>query len=280
MITALDHVVLICPDITGGIADYAVLMGAEPVWRSKSDGMASAMFFAGNTYLELIAPDGAGETADKLRDMTAAGARFTTLAYRSDDLSTDHQHFARRGLQPGEISAGTSEDLVSGETRDWTNCRLPDEKMADVKSFVLERTGDLPRSDAVSLGSVTKLDHLVINTPNPERAVALYGARLGLRFALDRNAPQWNTRFLFFRLGGLTLEVINRLDQDSDSAGPDEIWGVTWAVEDLEAAHERLIEAGRDISEIRTGRKPGSRVFTLRDGTLGIPTLFIHHAPR
>ena len=51
-------------------------------------------------------------------------------------------------------------------------------------------------------------------------------------------------------------------------------------VDDLEAAHERLLDGGFDVSELRTGRKPGSRVFTIRNGTLNVPTLFISHDPK
>ena len=183
----------------------------------------------------------------------------------------------RRGLGPSDINDGESQDSSSGAKRSWKRFRLPDEKMAGVKSFVLEPiSGELPKPTPEE-GAVTALDHLVINTPNPERTVATYGARLGLRFALDRTAEQWNTRFLFFRLGDLTLEIIHRLDQASDSGGDDRLWGITWAVDDLEAAHQRLNALGRDISDIRTGRKPGSRVFTVRDGTLNVPTLFIQH---
>ncbi|MEM9937370.1 MAG: VOC family protein [Pseudomonadota bacterium] len=280
MITALDHVVLLCPDIDAAVADYTVLMGAEPVWHAREGGTETAVYHVRNTYLELLGPHGAGDAADKLREMTAKGAKFSTLVYRSDDLSADHHQLKRRGLDPVDILPGQSRHLKSGEARDWNRFRIPDEHVAGVKSFVLERTMDFPEPESFEEGSVTKLDHLVINTPNPDRAAALYGARLGLRFALDRRAPEWKTRFLFFRLGGLTLEVINRLDQISEPDDPDTIWGVTWAVEDLEAAHQRLNAAQRDVSEIRTGRKPGSRVFTVRDGTLGIPTLFIHHAPR
>jgi catechol 2,3-dioxygenase-like lactoylglutathione lyase family enzyme len=151
--------------------------------------------------------------------------------------------------------------------------------MAGVKTFVLQPETPLP-VQAAATGAATALDHLVINTPNPERAVANYGARLGLRFALDRTAEQWKTRFLFFRLGGLTLEVINRLGEDQDPGSPDSIWGLTWETDDLEAAHARLSASGHDLSEIRTGRKPGTTVFTVRDRTQGVPTLFIAHAKR
>lgn len=279
MITGLDHFVLVCPKIEAATADYTALLGVAPVWQAAGDGIATAVFTVGNTALELMAPAGDGAAADKLRDMTKDGARLTTLVYRSDDIAADHHGTTRRGLSPSDAAAGTSTHAETGETRTWQSFRVPDEVMAGVKTFVLQPEAALPVAAPVS-GTATALDHLVINTPNPERAVANYGARLGLRFALDRTAEQWKTRFLFFRLGGLTLEIIHRLGEDQDPAGPDSIWGLTWETDDLEAAHARLSASGHDVSEIRTGRKPGTTVFTVRDRTEGVPTLFIAHAKR
>lgn len=279
MITALDHFVLLCPDIEPATEAYALLLGAAPVWQSDADGAASSVFAVGNTALELMAPSGDGDVATRLREMTANGARMTTLVYRSDDLASDHHLMTRRGLGPSEISSGGSTHRSSGAERTWQRFRIPDDTMAGVKTFILQ--SDAPLTPAVAQpGAATALDHLVINTPNPERAVANYGARLGLRFALDRTAEQWKTRFLFFRLGGLTLEIINRLGQDQDPNDPDFIWGLTWETDDLEAAHARLTASGHDLSEIRTGRKPGTTVFTVRDRTQDVPTLFIAHAKR
>ena len=279
MITALDHFVLLCPDLGEAVSDYSVLLGCEPAWRAESEGTAVAVLAVGNTAIELMAPLGDGAVADKLREMTKDGAQLTSLVYRSDDVSADHHLMTRRGLAPSEITNSTSTHSESGAARSWKRFRIPDEKMAGIKSFILQPDAPLDSSVAAS-GAATALDHLVINTPNPERAVATYGARLGLRFALDRTAEQWKTRFLFFRLGGLTLEVIHRLGETHDPQSDDSIWGLTWETDDLAAAHARLSAAGRDISEIRTGRKPGSEVFTMRNHTQGVPTLFIAHTPR
>jgi hypothetical protein len=46
-------------------------------------------------------------------------------------------------------------------------------------------------------------------------------------------------------------------------------------VPDAEAARARLLAAGLDVSEVRAGRKPGTRVLTLRGGTCGVPTLLL-----
>ena len=279
MITSLDHFVLVCPDIETATVDYKTLLGEDPVWRAETEDTASTVFAVGNTAIELLAPNGDGAVADKLREMTQNGAALTSLVYRSDNLSEDHYQMMRRGLTPGDITDGESSDEDTGSDRSWQRFRIPDETMAGIKTFVLATKTPLVAAHP-SPGSVSALDHLVINTPNPERAVANYGARLGLRFALDRTAEQWKTRFLFFRLGGLTLEVIHRLGEEHNPDAEDEIWGLTWETDDLAAAHARLLEAGLDISEIRTGRKPGSEVFTIRNHTQGVPTLFIAHAPR
>ena len=279
MITALDHFVLLCPDIDAAARDYEILLGAAPVWRAENEGTAIAVFETGNTAIELMAPSGSGATADKLRAMTASGAQLTTLVYRTDDIASDHHVIKRRGLSPSDVTDGRSENIGTGASRTWKRFRIPDEKMAGLKTFLISPETDLPSSEKHA-GAATSLDHLVINTPNPERAVATYGARLGLRFALDRTAEQWKTRFLFFRVGGLTLEVINRLGEAHNADDDDTIWGLTWETDDLAAAHARLSAAGRNVSEIRTGRKPGSEVFTVRDGTQDVPTLFIAHTPR
>lgn len=279
MITSLDHFVLVCSEIESATADYQTLLGEEPSWRAETADTASTTFAVGNTSIELLAPNGEGAAAAKLKEMTKDGAVLTSLVYRSDDLAQDHHEMKRRGLSPDDISDGESTNEDSGAIRTWQRFRIPDASMAGIKTFVLQTDAPLVAAHPEP-GSASALDHLVINTPNPERAVANYGARLGLRFALDRTAEQWKTRFLFFRLGGLTLEVINRLGADQDTDGPDHIWGLTWETDDLAAAHARLVGAGLDVSEIRTGRKPGSEVFTVRNGTQNVPTLFIAHTSR
>src|SRR5215813_527687 len=55
--------------------------------------------------------------------------------------------------------------------------------------------------------SVGNLDHIVVQTTDAERAVALYGGRLGLDLRLDRTNEQWGARQLFFRTGGAVVEV-------------------------------------------------------------------------
>ena len=90
-----------------------------------------------------------------------------------------------------------------------------------MKLFVIEHrsASDLlpaaePTDDVVS--SVSGCDHVVVNTAEPDRASELYGAKLGLRLALDKKFPDWGMRLLFFRVSGITVELAAPLG-DSNS---------------------------------------------------------------
>lgn len=274
LITALDHFVLLCADYDQGVDCYTRLMGFGPSWSTEADGRKTALFQTQNTAVELVAPSGTSADAQRIRDLLGEGVRLASLVYRTPQAREAHRVLGRRGLVPGPLEHHHSKDLVSGQVRDWTRFRLGDDSMAGVKSFVLEPS-DPAEAPARDKGSVKELDHLVIQTPNPDRAVANYGGRLGLRLALDRSEPRWDTRFLFFRLGGLSLEIVQRLGETASPAESDHLWGLTWGTDDIEVCHHRLQYSGADLSPVRDGRKPGTRIFTLRDGNLGVPTLFI-----
>ena len=121
---------------------------------------------------------------------------------------------------------------------------------------------------------VSALDHVVVRTPNPERAIAFYAGRLGLDLRLDRSNEQWGSRLLFFRCGDLVVEIAHDLKMGVSDA-PDQLWGLSWRVPDVAKAQARLNAAGLDVSPPRDGRRPGSQVFSVKDKTDGVPTLVI-----
>jgi hypothetical protein len=94
---------------------------------------------------------------------------------------------------------------------------------------------------------------------------------------LDRTEPKWGARLMFFRAGDLIVEIVHNLSHEPSDA-PDKLWGLSWRAANIEAANARLKSSGFDVSEIRPGRKPGTRVFTVRSSTLGVPTLIIEPA--
>jgi catechol 2,3-dioxygenase-like lactoylglutathione lyase family enzyme len=119
------------------------------------------------------------------------------------------------------------------------------------------------------------IDHVVVQTTDPARAIALWCDRAGLRLALDREFPERGLRLLFFRSGGITLEYASPLPVPAGQQGDDRLHGVSYRVPDLAARRERLLAAGVDVSEVRRGMRPGTTVATVRSGTAGIPTLLL-----
>ena len=270
MITGLDHLVVLgAKDET---SELLAVLGREMLdYYEYEDGRQTGVVFLENTTLELMMPGQTGAGSERVRDLIADGQALASLAFGTDDLEAAHRQAERRGLNPSDIGIGVGADYF----------RCDDAVSAGVRTFIVKpKRTSLYSADQPPTGNVTRLDHIVINTPNPERALAHYGARLGLRLALDRTNPDWGARLIFFRTGGLTIEILHRLDENEDPSTPDTLWGLSWGVDDIGLAHARLSDAGVDVSEVRTGRKPGTEVFTVRSHTLGIPTLFIAQSPK
>ena len=138
------------------------------------------------------------------------------------------------------------------------------------------RTGPRPAAVApLVAGGILGVDHVVINTNDRARAKALWGKRLGVRLALERDFPARGLGMLFFRSAGVTVEIVSPLAPPPGDPGPDQFWGVAYRVADVAACRARLLGAGVDISGIRDGNKAGTRVATVRSHTAGVPTLLI-----
>ena len=241
-IQSVSHVTIAAPDAAAAAQDYERLLGM----RATSDG-GDYVFLTGNIAL-------------RLRTCAVSeAAGLSALAFRVVDLTRACDELARCGL---------SSDKTLGD------------------NVVLDKTGThgLPialTSSGGPKGSATdlSLDHIVIRTPDPERAVALYGGRLGLDMRLDRSNPAWNARLMFFRCGDLVVEIAHVLS-DGVSDAPDTFGGLSWRVPDIDATHARLLGEGFALSEVRKGRRPGSRVCTVRTRTAGVPTILLGVTPR
>jgi catechol 2,3-dioxygenase-like lactoylglutathione lyase family enzyme len=130
-------------------------------------------------------------------------------------------------------------------------------------------------SPAAAPDAASAIDHVVVFTPDPARAIALWRDRVGLRLAFDREFPERKVRLLFFRSGGLTFEYACALPVTAGASDPDRFHGISYRVPDLAARRTALLAAGFDVSAIRGGNKAGTQVASVRDGTAGVPTLLL-----
>jgi catechol 2,3-dioxygenase-like lactoylglutathione lyase family enzyme len=278
MITGLDHIVVLLEDIAAGAATYERLFGRAPSWQNSGEGADRVLFTLDNMTLELMAPTGFSVAADRIRNVIKIwGEGLASICFATSDVAKMHRRLERVALRPDPIVEVESQDSVSGAVLHWKRTRAATELARGVRMFFLELDSERPRSAVTTAAPILGLDHVVVSTEDPEQAAALYGARLGLDMALDRSHQDWG-RLMFFRCGDLIVEIVQRPVAGADRRH-DKLWGLSWRVADIEAARSRLLEAGLDVSEIRAGRKPGTRVASLRDGTCGIHSLLLERTP-
>lgn len=278
MITGLDHVVVAVKDIAAATRAMEALLGRGPSWRTEASGGGAdvMMFGLGDTALELMAPAGEGETGARLAAVIEKeGEGLSSLVFATDDMDRLHRRWAASGLAPEPVVAGESRDALSGATRNWRRTRTT--QSHGVRVFAMQAAPNLRPAPALTESAVTGLDHVVIRTPDPDRALAFYGARLGLDLRMDRTFTDFGARLMFLRCGDLIVEIAHDL-KAGRGEGPDRLWGLSWRVANADAAQARLEAAGLDVSPVRPGRKPGTRVFTVCDGTCQVPTLMVEPA--
>jgi catechol 2,3-dioxygenase-like lactoylglutathione lyase family enzyme len=250
MISGLDHIAVAVPSVDAAAAACALLLGR----RTARGADGTVVFQLANVRLVLQACEGGRE-----------GLSSLTLAV--DDMGKAERLLAQRALTVRQANDGVLQ--IAPEATHGVPIALCARSEAVTASHLAQ---------SEEPAAVAGLDHVVIRSPDPERAVALYAGRLALSLRLDRTEPAWGVRLLFFRCGDLIVEVVHDL-KTGPGDGPDQLWGLSWRVPVVADAHARLKGAGAGVSDVRTGRRPGTQVFTVKSHTAGVPTLLIGPAP-
>jgi catechol 2,3-dioxygenase-like lactoylglutathione lyase family enzyme len=214
------------------------------------------------TLLGRHAVNGRLQTGNVGLTFGAGGGGLSSMVFATSDLDKAERLLERRAV-PGERKGDRL--VLSREATRGVPIELRERK---------ERAAPSPLAGSDEAAAISALDHIVVRTANPERAIAFYAGRLGLDLRLDRSNPAWGSRLLFFRCGDLVVEIAHDLKKGV-SDGPDHLWGLSWRTPDIAQANARLKAAGIDVSEPHDGRRPGSQVFTVKNHTEGVPTLVI-----
>ena len=239
MIDALDHLTLRASFVDGAVSAYETLLG-----RRATDGRLQV----GNVGLAI--------------EKDAATARLSGMVFATPSLDKAARLLERRAVPT---------------SREGDRLKLALEATHGVSLALIERAekpAPSPLLKSSEAASIVALDHVVVRTPIPERAIALYAGRLGLDLRLDRSNPRWGVRLLFFRCGDLVVEISHDLKKGVGD-GPDELWGLSWRTPDVALANKRLKDAGVEVSAPRDGRRPGSQVFSVESHTANVPTIVI-----
>ena len=266
MIKAIGTVWLAADDLDAARTSYQALLGVESSAHAAGGNVEHLCFGLANVTLDIVPrdlTDRGGDRAPQAADVQGLGG----IAFAVDDIDEARRRLARRGLEttwPAPVGPDDGAGVLVAPSR------LPHHVRLSFHSAQAPATAAPPRDPSAIAG----LDHVVVRSPNPERAIVLYAGRLDLELKLDVTRPEWGVRLLFFRCGDLIVEIAHDLNAGL-SEGPDKLWGLSWRSADIEATHRRLAGAGFDLSPVRPGRKPGTRVFTVRNRTAGVPTLVV-----
>jgi catechol 2,3-dioxygenase-like lactoylglutathione lyase family enzyme len=282
MLETLDHAVVAVRDLAAATRDWVGLLGRGPSWSGEHPGAGTAntLFRLERSYVELLAPAGSGPLGDAVgRKLEAAGEGLFALAFGTPDAEACRRGFEARGLAPGPVTDGLGRDVGSGAFRSWRSVLLPPERTRGLLLFAIEHRSPpellpevAPAGDPAAAPHA--IDHVVVRSAGVGATRALLRDGLGLRLALERRFEAFDLHALFFRVGGVTVEVAGSLAPPAEPA-PDSLWGLAWAVRDVAAARARLAGAAYDVSPVRAGRKPGTSVCTVRDRTSGVATLLV-----
>lgn len=280
MIRAIDHVVIAVEDLEEAALHYSVLFGRCPSWSGEHPewGTANVLFKFENIYVELLAQAGNGPLADAVQHrLETSGEGLVGIAFATDDADACAAGLRAHGIAASDPIEGAGAN-PEGKVRRWRNVLIPADASRGVMAFAIEHLEDsapLPLAQAVADAPVAGVDHIVILSKAPDATKKFYGDTLGIRLALDQEKPEWGARQLFFKIAGVVLEVGASLKDPPDESAPDNAWGICWGVDDAVATRERLAAAGVDVSEVRDGRKPGTRVCTVRSQTHGVASLLL-----
>ena len=274
----VDHIIMAVADLQKASADYALMLGRAPSWQGTHPdyGSANTLFRLDNCYLELLAAEGEGWAADMVTSMIAKqGEGLCALVFGTADADAFLAQARAKGLEASDPQAGHGVDIASGATRTWRNMHWDAGAARGIFSFCIQHDdiNALPMAEVVGDGAITAVDHVVVQTKSAEAAKKFYGEQLGIRLALEQDVPKWGGTQLFFRTNSMSVEVLA-----TEKAGDeDSLWGLALKTDDIVATQKRISEAGIAVSEVREGRKLGTKVCTVKSHCADVATLLIEH---
>ena len=278
MINALDHLIIAVSDLDAAEENYTKIFGIKPVWRGehKELGTENSLFNFQNTYFELLAAKGEGLGAALVNHyLQESGEGLIGIVLGTKDIDECYKSLQSKGYALGEISEGEGINFKDGAIREWKNLFLPPELTRGIFAFIIQHTkGSLEEFKNDDKSVVYKLDHLVIQTNDADGFIDIYRDIYNIRLALDKYVEAWESRMLFFRTNKTTIEVIEKQNGEETA---DKLWGLSWQVDSIEEAHNRLTNQGVEVTPIKKGIKDNTLVATIKSHTSNIPTLLIEH---
>jgi hypothetical protein len=175
-------------------------------------------------------------------------------------------------VEGDEVAIGTVRVRCVGDGAgaDRWRLRADDDVPRSVDGIETATTSEGPPAPGVHPNGVTRVDHVVLRSPDLDRTTEALGSlQLELRRTRDVDLGEQSVQQRFFRMGEVILELVGPPSPTGD--GPCRIWGYALVTEDIDASAAHL---GDRCSAPKPAVQPGRRIATVRTRELGIgPTI-------
>ena len=272
MLTRVQNIFLATKNIEETSKKFTIFFKRNPnfVGQSKKLGIDIISFGLNKTNICLISPKCNGIWFEALNNFLKKGGEgIFGVNFSSDNFDNDYNNFVKNELK----LSNKIETSFEGNKKDQIKFSFFNilNKTVESLNIVISNEMDFQNNRENSKNNVSKVNQLVIQTKSPDTIKDFFRDKLSIRLALDKTFKEWAGRMLFFRLGGVTLEVIEGQDIKQNS----KYFGIGWHTDNYNKCYNDLLKNGFRLSKIRIGRKEGTLVSTLKDPILNIPTILI-----
>ena len=272
MLTRVQNIFLATKNIMETSQKFSIFFGRKPnfIGQSSNLGIDIIIFGLHETNICLISPKSPGIWFEALNNfLKIKGEGIFGINFSSDDFDDDYNNFAENDLK----LSNKIESCFEGNNEKQIKFSFFNilDKTIEGLNILVSHQMDFQNNIENSNNNVNKVNQLVIQTKAPDFIKDIFERKLGIRLALDKTFNEWAGRMLFFRLGGVTLEVIEGKDIEQNT----KYFGIGWHAENYNKCYNKLIDDGFSLSEIRKGRKEGTLVSTMKEPILNIPTILI-----
>ena len=272
MLIRVQNIFLATKNIEETSQKFSIFFRRKPnfIGQSGKLGIDIISFGLNKTNICLISPKNSGIWSEKLNNfLKNKGEGIFGINFFSNDFNNDYNNFVKNHLKVSGKIESSFEGNNDIEIK-FSFFNILDKTIESLNILVSSKI-DFQDNKSSLKNNVSKVNQLVIQTEDPDTIKEIFEGKLSIRLALDKTFKKWAGRMLFFRLGGVTLEVIEGKDIKQNS----EYFGIGWHADNYNKCYDDLINDGFRLSEIRAGRKEGTLVSTLKEPILNIPTILI-----
>jgi catechol 2,3-dioxygenase-like lactoylglutathione lyase family enzyme len=222
MLTGIDHLVILVPDLAAGIRDYEGLGFTVIPGGEHPGGTHNALIaFADGAYIELIAfQNPTAPSEHRWRRFLDAGGGLIDFALGSTNLAEDVARLTGAGLPYTPMDGARSRP--DGVQLQWRSASVsPAGQVPFIIDDVTPRGLRVPSGEAVQhANDVTGVLSLTIAVADLAAATARFVALLDAAPLIERDNPEVRAHTATFIVGQYSIELAQPMDAQSPLAAP------------------------------------------------------------